>query len=125
MSNKGEIKLKAGEKIRYKEKEEDEFQDAIVVSRAGKVKGKDRNQYNVVLPDDRIVHVHLDQVVAEKAEESEMSNETTYYLDDKSEIFTVTVPKSRNMEPPKDKELSNADSRILDKVLMSGRHAIV
>ena len=46
-SRKTILGVKAGDKIRYKKSEESELETGTIVSRAGKVTGKDKNQFNI------------------------------------------------------------------------------
>ena len=65
--SKSLLELKGGDKIRFKSQEDEEFQKGIVVSRAGKTSGVNRNQFNVRLNEDEgIQQIHLDKYIVQK-----------------------------------------------------------
>ena len=101
--NKSLLSVKAGDRVRYKKNEEESFKEGIVLGRAGKASGAlHKNNFNIQMEtDDKIKQIHLDKVICDKWSQENIN--FTFYIDDEdnseSNVFTVSVPKSRYQEP--------------------------
>ena len=98
------LDVKAGDKIRYQstdmDSEEDLWKEAIVISRAGKVTGKDKNQFNIQHNNDQSMHhVHLDKFKVEKSKSLILLSHVQYFESDSKDTFVVNVPKERYHDP--------------------------
>ena len=91
-SRKTILGVKAGDKIRYKKSEESELETGTIVSRGGKVTGKDKNQFNIRNEREETYQEHRD---------TQEVRETMYNEDGHGEesILSVTIQKSRYHEP--------------------------
>lgn len=104
------LDVKAGDKVRYKKSEDSEFQAGTIISRAGKVTGKDKNEFNIQDENENVYQEHLDKMIqVEKAVECQEVSEIMYIEDGQSDesILSVTVPKSRYNEPHIQKAMSS------------------
>ena len=95
---KGGLDIKDGDKIRYKSEDDDEWKEAIVICRAGKADGKNMNEFNIELSEDKSKHhLHLDKFNVQKSK-SEVSS-IMYIEESYSHTFVVNVPKERYKDP--------------------------
>ena len=98
----GVLDLKEGDKVRMRDEEEDDWEEATVIGPAGKVGGKNQNLFNMVKSDDTLHLCHLDQM------QTEILNETISMYIEENISFAVNIPKDRYNEP-KIKEAMEAE----------------
>lgn len=98
--------LKSGDEIRYKTDEKDNWIDGIVLGNAGKVKGTNKNLYNIQSPEGRDSSIFADKVNSLERKE----HETILSIQEDSEVFFARNPDPetiKDIEQAKMKEIEN------------------
>lgn len=105
------IILKAGEVVRYRETEDEDWQRAVVVNRGGKTRGIDKNCFNVNTGDENMVGINCDKLSVQKLTPGEevlfMEDDDRYLFAVNSKIIdTPQVIEAKNKELEKFKEFN-------------------
>ena len=76
------MKINKGDKIRFKDRLDDEYREAVVTSRSGRATGKFRNIiYNVVTNTDDEFRVDLDKVVIAEICEDKANEDVIHFAE--------------------------------------------
>ena len=94
------LDVKAGDKIRYKKNEDDDWTEAVIKDLAGKRTGHNKNNFNIRNSADQSeCSVKLDKVIVEKAsaQDNTESADVEMYIEDS--LYLVSIPRERFEEP--------------------------